>query len=514
MQPFLSAAPKITLTKAFADPFRNVIATARTCYSSKGIIDDASIDLEKYAPLARSIYDAGHHTTFQHAQFQFAMENVSRQFLWSFLHAHPFYNSEQVSQRYVEVKPDATAVPPLAGEALAIYERTVRMQHEAYRELITLLTPATEAAYFARFPFRKKYGAKYAKDIKKKAQEFARYVLPVATFAYLYHTVSGLTLLRYWRAAQQFDTPHETMLVVGAMVEQLLAHDPAYRAVLEEPVPIESTAEYAILARLNAGATSTAFIDEFDRSIEGRTSRLIDYSMHAERTVASAVREVLGVPRDAMSDADAIAAALDPSVNPTFGEKLVLTTHDKLTRALFHAHYTFRKKISHAGDSQDQRHRMTPASRPILHRHIGDAPDVITPPIVAQDAQARAKYDETMARTWDAIGALRRLGVRDEYALYLLPNAVAVRYTESADLLNLQHKHAMRLCYNAQEEIWRASLDEALQINEVHPLIGKYLLPPCTLRIMAGVKPICPEGDRYCGEKVWLLEPKEYSRLI
>ena len=48
-----------------------------------------------------------------------------------------------------------------------------------------------------------------------------------------------------------------------------------------------------------------------------------------------------------------------------------------------------------------------------------------------------------------------------DFAEYLLPNSVSVRFTESADLLNLWHKHAMRLCYNAQEEIWQASVEEA-----------------------------------------------------
>jgi hypothetical protein len=35
-------------------------------------------------------------------------------------------------------------------------------------------------------------------------------------------------------------------------------------------------------------------------------------------------------------------------------------------RALQHANYTFAKKISHTADSQDQRHRMVPGSRPLL----------------------------------------------------------------------------------------------------------------------------------------------------
>ena len=34
--------------------------------------------------------------------FVFILDNVSRLAIWSFFHAHPFYNSEQVSQRYVD----------------------------------------------------------------------------------------------------------------------------------------------------------------------------------------------------------------------------------------------------------------------------------------------------------------------------------------------------------------------------------------------------------------------------
>jgi thymidylate synthase ThyX len=74
--------------------------------------------------IADSIYKAGHHTTLQHSSFQFTLENVSRQFIWSFLHSHPFYNSEQVSQRYVTVGPDSVTVPPLKEPALTLYRET------------------------------------------------------------------------------------------------------------------------------------------------------------------------------------------------------------------------------------------------------------------------------------------------------------------------------------------------------------------------------------------------------
>ena len=82
-----------------------------------------------------------------------------------------------------------------------------------------------------------------------------------------------------------------------------------------------------------------------------------------------------------------------------------------------------------------------------------------------------------------------------------LPNAVAIRFTESADLLSLHHKLVSRLCYNAQEEIFAASLDEAQQIALVDPLIGAHLGAPCLLRMRAATTPFCPEGDRYCASQ-------------
>jgi thymidylate synthase ThyX len=514
--PFLSAPPIVSLTKAFPTPFKNVVATARTCYSSKGVVLDEDVR-EGFEPLARSIYQAGHHTTYQHAHFQFAIANVSRHFIWSFLHSHPFYNSEQVSQRYVPVTAGTYAVPSLPGPALAIYQQTIEMQFAAYEALIEALTPVAAREYNKLFTKHNTNDKKIQSKLRKRAMEAARYVLPIATFAYLYHTVSGVTLLRYWRACQQYDTPTEQREVVGAMIQALLAHDPLYRTVLEEPLPLEETPEFRFFqthGELAEPATRREFQREFDASLNGNVSRLVDWKRNNEAGLASAVREALGVPAARLSDDDAIALALDPAQNRLLGESLNLTTHSKLTRALAHPGYTFRKKISHTADSQDQRHRMTPASRPALTAHFTGEPDYETPELIRLDEKATVLYRDTMARTWDAINRLLTQGVSEEFALYPLPNAVSVRFTESADLANLHHKHRMRLCYLAQEEIWRASVEEARQVREINPRIGVHLLPPCGQRLHAQAKPICPEGDRFCGVRVWKLDLDDYKRTF
>ncbi len=520
LQPFLSSPPEVKLVNSFQLPFDNAIATARTCYSSKGIIKAEDVThWPRRDELAASLHQAGHHTVFQHAHFQFSLANVSRQFVWSFLHSHPFYNSEQVSQRYVEVKPGTYAIPPLDQKARAIYERTVEHQFEAYQQLTQSLMVPVSAAYFERFKGRAKNPEeKRTKDgLKKRCMEVARYVLPIATFTHLYHTVSGITLLRYYRMCREWDASTEQTLVVQAMVDELLKVAPEYQILLQEPLSIEETIEhrfYQTIGHSIDSKTQGEFIHAFDVDLDRRVSVLVDYKVNNEKLLADSVREVLGTPRTELSDDAAIDLVLDPAKNPLLGENLNLTTLSKLARTLVHPSYTFRKKLSHTADSQDQRHRMTPASRPCLFAYLTHQPDYITPEIFRQDDTSRRIYDDIMQASWEGIAQLKKRGVPNEYVAYLLPNAVSIRFTESADLMGLWHKCAMRLCYNAQEEIWRAAVDEAEQVRDINPRIGKYLLPPCGLRMHSGQKPICPEGDRYCGVPVWKKDLKEYARVI
>lgn len=532
--------PRVKLINIFAHAYDNFLATARTCYSSKGIVEPEALRvapamnpaeaenlIRRKRSLAQSIYEAGHHTTLQHAHVQFALEGVSRLFIWSFLHSHPFYNSEQVSQRYVAVAPESFYVPEKLSESgrrqfVAALEARVR----DYQLLCDILEKPAREEYFTRFSGRR--GSKRADlDIRRKAQEIARYVLPVAALAYLYHTVSVVTLLRYWRLVHEFDTPSEQRRVVDAMVRALLECEPEFQHILEEPLAPEELPEHAFFAEREEYAFFTAhqrwevdpanakrFLEEFDGELGSGTCRLVDFGSRNEQVLADAVREVVGMTRAQLEDDVAIALVLDPARNRLIGEALNLRMHSKLGRVLFHARYTFRKRLSHAADSQDQRHRTTPGSRPILMRHFTGEPDYYLPPIVAQTPQARDLYEQAMHAQWKVMNDLLAGGENPEAVAYLLPNAVNVRFTESADLFGLHHKMAMRLCYNSQEEIWRACLEEAEEISRVHPRIGRWLLPPCTLRKMAGKAPYCPEGDRFCGVAVWRLERSDYQRLV
>ena len=62
---------------------------------------------------------------------------------------------------------------------------------------------------------------KVERQSEKRAIELARYVLPVAAFTTMVHTVSGIVLYRLWRMCAASDTPTEARQVVGEMVARV-----------------------------------------------------------------------------------------------------------------------------------------------------------------------------------------------------------------------------------------------------------------------------------------------------
>jgi thymidylate synthase ThyX len=246
--------------------------------------------------------------------------------------------------------------------------------------------------------------------------------------------------------------------------------------------------------------------------LNGRWSRLRDSSMEAEPIVADAVRSVFGLGPDDMSDDEALDRVLNPAQNRYRLDILNVSYHSPLMRALHHATYVFEKRLSHTADSQDQRHRMVPASRPLMTFADTSEPDYITPRLIATNPKAKAVYECAMREAWTAKNRLLQLGVPLEFALYVLPNAKTLRFIESGSLLALLHKWTLRTCFNAQEEIYLASMDEIAQVKAVHPTIGRYIGPPCVIR-NGLVSPRCTEGSHFCGVPVWRDFPAAVRRL-
>src|SRR6202166_3340352 len=224
-----TAPPRVTLRNSFAHPYDSAIAAARTCYASKLIGPEEVTDKQRLNIGAGTFY-SGHHTVYQHAHFEFGLENVSRQLVWSFLGAHPFYNSEQQSQRYVCLVPAESLF--FNEGSRAIYERSIAQSWNYYRELSALLAGDARAilndiwhvgpmSHVNRIQ-------KIERSAEKRSIEIARYVLPLAAFTTMVHTISGIVLHRLWRMCSASDTPTEAREVVGQMVALARDIDPQF----------------------------------------------------------------------------------------------------------------------------------------------------------------------------------------------------------------------------------------------------------------------------------------------
>src|SRR5690349_18952523 len=295
-----NASPRVTLRNAFSHPYDSAIAAARTCYAPR-LIQPQEVTEKQRINIGAATFYSGHHTVYQHAHFEFGLENVSRHFVWSFLHAHPFYNSEQQSQRYVRLDRAQAYIPPESlffdSASRTIYEHAVARAWQYYRELSALLvTDAREILsdiWHVSPMSHPKRIQKIERSAEKRAIEIARYVLPLAAFTTMVHTVSGIVLHRLWRMSAASDTPSEARAVIGEMVALVRAIDPQFfdRFGTE---PLEEMPEWADRsgsATQNGNASFPAgehFAKEFDAKLAGKTSKLVDYSPNAPRVMAEA----------------------------------------------------------------------------------------------------------------------------------------------------------------------------------------------------------------------------------
>ncbi|HKV47437.1 MAG TPA: FAD-dependent thymidylate synthase, partial [Candidatus Acidoferrales bacterium] len=275
-----TAAPRVTLRNSFAHPFDSAIAAARTCYAPRLIWPEEVNDKQR-SLIGAATYYGGHHTVYQHAHFEFGLENVSRQFVWSFLHAHPFYNSEQQSQRYVRLDRAQAYVPPdttlhFGPDERAIYETAVAKAWDYYRQLTRLLEPAAHEIlgdiWHVEPGSHPKRVQKVQRQSEKRAIEVARYVLPVAAFTTMVHTLSGIVLHRLWRMCEACDTPAESRQIIGEMVARAREVDAQFFDRFDS-APMEELPEWQ-----QPKHDGVAFNREFDERLCGATSKLIDYS--------------------------------------------------------------------------------------------------------------------------------------------------------------------------------------------------------------------------------------------
>lgn len=229
---------------------------------------------------------------------------------------------------------------------------------------------------------------------------------------------------------------------------------------------------------------------------------LISHTPNPEKVVAAAAKMCYS-----NSGAENILEKLDEEKTRKFLEHLTALGHES---PLEHITFTFAVEgVSRSLLAQLTRHRMASYSVK-SQRYVEEANyEYITPPEILENADAKALYDETMAKIGEAYEQLtqvlyqKHIQTMDEKsakkkaiedARFVLPNACETKLIMTFNARSLLNFFSVRCCNRAQWEI-QALADAILwKVREVAPVIFRYAGPKCA-------HGACPEGSMSCGKR-------------
>ena len=174
--------------------------------------------------------------------------------------------------------------------------------------------------------------------------------------------------------------------------------------------------------------------------------------------------------------------------------------HSVLEFAQFHFHI---EGVSRALTHQLVRHRTGSFAQRSQRYVSSDNFDYVTPPALLENNDhtkaARDLYEDTIKRINECYEVMQSLGIKNEDARFILPNACCTTIDVSFDFRNLIHFMNERLCSKAQWEIRELAQKMRKCVLEVFPEAESMLVPKCERFEV----PFCTES-KSCGRHVKL----------
>ena len=146
--------------------------------------------------------------------------------------------------------------------------------------------------------------------------------------------------------------------------------------------------------------------------------------------------------------------------------------------------------VSRALTHQLVRHRLASYAQR-SQRYCGENDfGYVTPLTVSKNTAAKFIYEDCMNQLAHTYKKLQDLGIPNEDARYVLPNACETAIEVKMNFRTLIHFMNERLCTRAQWEIRLMAREMKRCIEEIYPELAKYLVPKCEAH----------EGTPFCTE--------------
>jgi thymidylate synthase (FAD) len=166
---------------------------------------------------------------------------------------------------------------------------------------------------------------------------------------------------------------------------------------------------------------------------------------------------------------------MSPEDSPRFIRGIILRGHESV---LEHTSATFRVLGGSRAFTHEQvRHRLLSFSQQ-SQRYVSETNyRAILPPAVADNPEALAVFQELLEHTREAYAKLKELGLRNEDARFVLPNAVESGIVISGNLREWRHVFRVRCTEAAQWEIRRICWMMLKLVREHAPVVfGDFVL--------------------------------------
>lgn len=145
-----------------------------------------------------------------------------------------------------------------------------------------------------------------------------------------------------------------------------------------------------------------------------------------------------------------------PGSEKDFIRRIIANGHHSV---LEHAYATFRiTGVSRSFTHQLVRHRLCAFSQH-SQRHVDEANfNYVMPKSISDNPQAQKLFKNFMSEAKELYCKLQQLGIKNEDARYVLPNASQTEIVLSANFRELRHIFCVRCCRKAQLEIRQCAL--------------------------------------------------------
>ena len=450
------------------NPVARAHQAARTCYFSGKVELNPSL---KESAIANDCLKSKHLTVHQHTYATLEISDVSRFFCSAILYALPYYQASQQSLRYVKLEsilnsPENTAV---TSHHLEAYDRAFDLFSKPIADGYTKIWKSK-----ANTPEGKL-------DIRRATQELARYCLPIGTKTNLTYTVDLITLAQIVAACE----------VLGSIFRCNWSEAREFAAKIKEEIGFKGLgyAElFSDMLSLFVSVHSNPYLQRFRIavSVEDTKETLTLAKPYAEAEVYHTERHDYISAKISSSHAVFCQIQRHRSLIPEFDFNLTLN----LTQ----------KAIS-LGEDKLREFEFTPLFN--VHSPV-------------KDEKLSSDFLDIIKSLMNGLNKVKAKEVNNVESFESLPLCAEQKIRLHGTSQAVSSFASKRLCLRAQNEATRVTLAlntayaKAEEIDETKI----YFNAPCVINSNTDVKPICPEGKRFCGVTLWKNPARCYDELL